>query len=42
MKEVGTLAEISAQYFNGDDVSVEQEEINGIKISDLPVIELED
>lgn len=42
MKEDGTLAEISAQYFNGDDVSVEQEEINGIKISDLPVIELED
>lgn len=42
MKEDGTLAEISATYFGGDDVSVEQEEINGIKVDDLPVIELEE
>lgn len=42
MKEDGTLAEISATYFGGDDVSVQQEEINGIKIADLPVIELEE
>lgn len=42
MKEDGTLAEISATYFAGEDVSVEQEEINGIKVDDLPVIELEE
>ncbi|XJS10153.1 transporter substrate-binding domain-containing protein [Aerococcaceae bacterium WGS1372] len=42
MKEDGTLAKISATYFNGEDVSVQQEEINGIKIDDLPVIELEE
>lgn len=41
MREDGTLAEISAKYFNGDDVSVKQDEINGIKIDELPIIELD-
>lgn len=41
MKEDGTLAKISETYY-GEDVSVEQEEINGLKIDELPVIEVED
>lgn len=40
MKEEGLLKQYSETYFNGNDVSVEKEEIDGQKISELPVIEL--
>ncbi len=41
MSEDGTLKDISEEYYNGEDVSVQKEEINGISVSDLPVIDPE-
>ncbi|MGX7348790.1 transporter substrate-binding domain-containing protein [Dolosicoccus paucivorans] len=41
MKKDGQLAGLSKKYYNGEDVSVQKEEINGVKIKDLPVIELD-
>lgn len=42
MKKDGQLAELSKKYFDGEDVTVQKEEINGIQVKDLPIIELED
>lgn len=40
LRKEGFLTKVSETYF-GADASVEKEEINGIKISDLPVVEVE-
>ena len=42
MKKDGQLAELSKKYFDGEDVTVQKEEINGIQVKDIPIIELED
>ena len=42
MQDEGKLTELSKKYYEGEDVSVQREDIHGIAISDLPVIELED
>lgn len=36
MREDGTLTQLSKEFYNGEDVSTEKEEINGIKLSELP------
>lgn len=41
MKKEGVIKELSEKYYNGFNVSEPQKEINGVKISDLPVIELD-
>lgn len=41
LRKEGFLKEVSNRYFGDADVSVEVEEINGIKLKDLPVVEVE-
>jgi len=39
MIDDGTMTSISETYYNGEDVSIEIDEVNGISVSDLPVID---
>ena len=39
LRQEGFLAEVSKRYFGEADVSVEKDEINGVKIKDLPVVD---
>lgn len=41
MLEDGTMEDISEEYYEGEDVSVQKEEFNGIPVSELPVIDPE-
>lgn len=40
LRKEGFLTETSKKYFFGEDVSVEKEEIGGVKLEELPVIEV--
>ena len=41
MRKDGSLAELSKKFYEGEDVSTEKEEIGGMKLKDLPVVEVD-